>query len=476
MTSRRWWWWLGGILLVALALRLALITTPLALFGDPNDYQRHAVSIATTGHFPPTQLASPGTPSAFRPPAFPYLLGGLYAVVGVHPNAARILEALLGTLTVALLGLLGRVVWTPRVGLIAAGLGAVYPALIGLNASLLSESLFLPLELGFLLALAMCVRSRGRLGWALLTGVLCALAVLTRAVADVWVLVAIAAFALAATGSRRRVGGGLAVLASFVVVLSPWLIRDAVEFHQFVPVTTESGFTLAGQYNSAAGTDDAFEAVQRLPTSQVLGIERQVLRLLHRPGGINEAQLDGVLRSDALHYLRTHPVHLAVAVWLDTLRMFDLGRAHVFTSGIAYREMNLPSWLRRPTTILAQLSALIALLTLIVWALARTPLRDRLPALQSAREAIRLGPWWLWAIPLLTLVLTVPSVGNELKRAPLDPFLILLVAVGADALMSVWLKRSPPALRRTPGSSERSRSPGHAPARAWRRRPRRQST
>jgi hypothetical protein len=442
MTPRRWWWWLGGILVVALVLRLAMaLATPLALFGDPNDYQRHAVSIATTGHFPPTQLASPGTPSAFRPPAFPYLLGGLYAVVGVHPDAGRVLEALLGTLTVALLALLAREIWTPRVGLIAAGLAAVYPALIGLDASLLSESLFLPLELGFLLSLAICVRTGGRLRWALLTGALCGLTVLTRAVADAWVLVAIAAVVLASAGTRLRLRHGLAVVAAFLVVLTPWLVRDAVEFHQFVPVTTESGFTLAGQYNLDAGTDDSFEAVQRLPTSQVLWIERQTLTELHRPGGINEAQLDGVLRSDALHYLRTHPMHLAVAVWLDTLRMFDLGRAHVFTTGIAYREMNLPNWIRRPTTVLAQLVGLIAILTLITWALARTPLRRRITALSRAREVLRLGPWWLWAIPLLTLALTVPSVGNELKRAPLDPFLILLVAVAIDAVASVLGQR-----------------------------------
>jgi 4-amino-4-deoxy-L-arabinose transferase-like glycosyltransferase len=447
MSARRWWWCLGVILIVALALRLALaLATPLVLFGDPNDYQRHAVSIATTGHFPSTELASPGTPSAFRPPAFPYLLGGLYAVVGIHPNAGRVLEALLGTLTVALLGLMGREVWSRRVGLIAAGLGAVYPALIGLNASLLSESLFLPLELGFLLSLVMCVRSRGRVGWAVLTGGLCGLGVLTRAVADAWVLVAIAAAALAVVGARLRLRQGLAVLASFLIVLTPWLIRDAVEFHQFVPVTTESGFTLAGQYNVDAGTDDSYEAVQRLPTSQVLGIERQVLGLLHRPGGINEAQLDGVLRSDALHYLRAHPAHLAVAVWLDSLRMFDLGRAHVFTTSIAYREMNLPSWMRRPTTIFAQLAGLIAVLTLLVWALAHSPLRRRSSWLRAARDALRLGPWWLWAIPVLTVVFTVPSVGNELKRAPLDPFLVLLVALAIDAGLTV-LGRRPRVLR-----------------------------
>jgi 4-amino-4-deoxy-L-arabinose transferase-like glycosyltransferase len=438
MTSRSWWRWLGGILVVALALRLTLaVASPVTLFADAHDYERHAVSIATTGHYPPTELASPGTPSAFRPPGFPYLLGGLYAVIGIHPVAGRVLEALLGTLSVALLAGLGRILWSRRVGLIAGGLGAVFPSLIGLNASLLSESLFLPVELGFVLSLAMCRRSRDRPGWAVLTGALCGLAVLTRGVADAWVLVAISAVMLAGAGATLRLRQGLAVLAAFLAVLSPWLIRDAVVFHRFVPVSTESGFTLAGQYNASSGADDALEAVQRLPTSQVPGLAKQVQRLLRRPGGVNEAQLDGVLRSDGLHYLGAHPVHLAVAIWLDSLRMFDLGRAHSFTTGIAYWEMNLPDWMRRPATVFAQAAGVIGLLLIVAWLLSRSRLGRRLSPLAKLREAIALGPWWLWAIPVLTLVLTVPTVGNELKRAPLDPFLILLVALAADALVSV---------------------------------------
>ena len=435
--SSRARWWLAGILVLALALRLALaLADPVVLSGDAVDYQRHAVSIATTGHYPPTTLASPGTPSAFRPPGFPYLLGGLYALIGVHPLAGRVVEALLGTLTVGLLALLGLAVWNRRVGLIAAGLAAVFLPLIGLDGSLLSEPLFLPLELGFVLTLAMCVRGPGQVGWALLTGAICGLAVLTRAVADVWILVAVAAAMLSTVGTGRRIRQGLAVLASFLVVLSPWLIRDAVAFHQFVPVSTEGGLTFAGQYNPVSGTDDALEAVYRLPNVQVPQFERQIHRLLARPGGINEAQLDGVLRSDGLRYLRAHPVHLAVAVWLDTLRMFDLGRAHTFTTGIAYHEMNLPGWMRRPTTIIAQLSGVIGLLVLIAWALSRS-LGRRVRGLAAVRGSIRLGPWWLWAVPLLTLVLTVPSVGNELKRAPLDPFLVLLVALAVEALWPV---------------------------------------
>jgi hypothetical protein len=49
------------------------------------------------------------------------------------------------------------------------------------------------------------------------------------------------------------------------------------------------------------------------------------------------------------------------------------------------------------------------------------------------------------ALPLLTLAVTVPMVGNPLKRAPLDPFLILLAAAGVSTIASALRGRAKPA-------------------------------
>jgi peptidoglycan/LPS O-acetylase OafA/YrhL len=76
--------------------------------------------------------------------------------------------------------------------------------------------------------------------------------------------------------------------------------------------------------------------------------------------------------------------------------------------------MGLPHALQEPTTLSAQLIVLIAL----AGALAGIARRLR----------FRLGPWWLWAIPVLAIAATVPVVGTPRYRAPADPFLLLLVA------------------------------------------------
>jgi hypothetical protein len=67
-----------------------------------------------------------------------------------------------------------------------------------------------------------------------------------------------------------------------------------------------------------------------------------------------------------------------------------------------------------------------------------------------------LGPWWLWGIPVLTLALTIPMVGNPLKRAPLDPFLILIAAIGAGVAVEAVGSRLRAAVGRL-SASQRAR-------------------
>jgi hypothetical protein len=413
--ARAWRRWLAGVILLAVIVRLALmLATPhVALFGDPVDYQRHAVSIASGHGYPPTEIASPRTPSAFRPPAYPYVLGGLYAVVGVHLLAARLLSALLGVLTVALMAYLGRAIWDQRVGLVAAGVTAMFLPLATLDTTLLSESLFLPIELALAWCLLMCVRDSRRLRWVLLSGLLCGLAALTRVVGDLWLIPAI--FVVITSAARpQALRRSAALIAVFVATLAPWTIRNAVVFHAFVPVSTEGGYTVAGKYNSATAKPDGLEAVWRVPFT-VPSLNASLAQLYRRPGGVNEAQLDKTLRDDALDYITAHPHILRASVLLDTLRLFDLGKAHTFVTSISYRELGLPGWLQRPVTLSAQLITALALLALLARLLRRMP--------------FPLGPTWLWLLPLLAALVTVPFGGNPRKRLPLDPFLILLASL-----------------------------------------------
>jgi 4-amino-4-deoxy-L-arabinose transferase-like glycosyltransferase len=413
---------------VALALRVALIAVPSHFTPrfDADDFETHAASIATGHGYPPTGIASPGTPSAFRPPAYPYLLGGAYAITGVHPNVGRLLSAGLGVVTVLLIAYLGAALWDRRIGLVAGAVAAVCPSLITLSGTLLSESLFLPLELGVALCVLALLRARKPIRVAVLLGVLCGVAALTRTVGILWLLPALIAAATARADRAARLKAALAVVASCMVVLAPWTIRNANALHAFVPLNTQGGFTLVGQYNPKSGHDDDFQAVARTP-EQIPSLVRSLAPLYRRPGGINEARLDSTLTHDALAYIGQHPSQVPIAIGLDTLRMFNLGKNHQFTTSLAYTEMSLPPSLWNLTTITIQLITLIAALAIV--------------ARLTGRLRRRLGPFLVWAIPLLAIAATVPVVGTVRYRAPADPFLVLLAAVAIGELISNFANR-----------------------------------
>src|SRR3954468_2615508 len=116
--------------------------------GDGREFHLLANVLAQTGRYlQPFQYAylHHTVPTTEKPPLYPTLLA-LPSWLGLDSYAAhRVVSCLLGAAALVLIGLLGRRVGGSRVGLLAGALAAVYPALWMLDASLRSESLYLPL-------------------------------------------------------------------------------------------------------------------------------------------------------------------------------------------------------------------------------------------------------------------------------------------------------------------------------------------
>src|SRR5947208_1271971 len=146
--ARRHRWLLALVLAVALGLRLWFgLAEAGPLRYDSIDYLRHGASIAAGHGYPPSIIAARGGPSALRAPGYPYLLGAEFALTADTADAARALNAVLGPLAVLLVYLVAARIWPRRLALTAAALAAVFPPLVGLSASVLSEPMFIALEL-----------------------------------------------------------------------------------------------------------------------------------------------------------------------------------------------------------------------------------------------------------------------------------------------------------------------------------------
>jgi 4-amino-4-deoxy-L-arabinose transferase-like glycosyltransferase len=408
-----------AILALALVLRLGMAVhmryDPLQR--DAADYDRIGRSLADGNGFPPTYVAADGGPSAMRPPAYPLYLGAVYGVTGQHAFAARVSQAVLGTVTVLLIGLLAALLFGEVAGLAALAVAAVYPEFILMDSAILSETLYVPLMLGAILAALRHRADPGRRRWALLAGLLAGLSILTRQNGAVLLVpLALLLWTAAGTSRRERALSTASMLVVAGVVVLPWTIRNAVELHAFVPVATQSGLVLAGTYNEVSRHDPGDPAAWRPPS----WVPRYAP--LFRDTGLNEAELDSKLRSGAIDYAKSNPGYLPVVGWHNFLRLAHLGGARYEQDQAGDR--NITPGQEDVGRFGFYVVAILAL------AGALTP---------PARRA----PWYLWLMPVL-LLSVVFTEGLIRLRAPIDPFLVLLASCALATLLS-RLRPQPPA-------------------------------
>jgi 4-amino-4-deoxy-L-arabinose transferase-like glycosyltransferase len=406
--------WLLGLVALALVVRLVIVfaTPHFSPREDSAVYDANAVSLARTGSFiPVSQETQHVGPTAFYPPLFPVVLAGVYKVVGTSEHtrwdAGRVLEAVLGAIAVLLTGLIATRLWNPRVGLVATGIAALSPPLVLIGSSLLSESLFIPLVLAAIWA-ALVYRDSRRLRWAALAGVLVGLASLTRG-NGVFLIIPVGGLVWVQRPrfSRPALRAPGLVLAATVVMLIPWTVRNLEAFHEFVPIATDTGYTLAGTFNPVVQNgDQRFPAMWMMPqarTQQLYAADRQA----------NEASISQQLTREALHYIRGHPVSLLKTAYWNTVRMLDLTPS-VERYFAPYERY--PLWL-------AMLSVYAA------WALLLLSIVGLLG------PAARAAPVALWSCPIVLYLSTVLLLGLTRGRSPMDPFLIMLASL---AVVAAW--------------------------------------
>lgn len=403
-----------AILAIALVLRVALVAVnEITPAFDAADYQRIAVVLSETGAYPPTTYAEPGSPSAFRPPAYPYALAATKVVAGEGFTAGRLLGALLGTLSVLLVFLIARELWSRRIALVAAALAAAFPPLLFADTALLSEVLFTPCMLGMAWAALRAGRSPQARRWLLAAGALTGLAMLTRSSAVALLLpLAVAAWRTSRHDRRAAAGSVALALLAAAVVVAPWTIRNAIVFDAFVPVSTQSGYSLAATYNADAAQPGMYQGAARIP------MELPELREIFAAPGQDEAELSDRLGEVGRQYAAEHPTYVLTVVWRNLARMWMLGGpSQSWRTRQSHAEMGVPAYLD-------------GLLGLFVFGALVLALVGALRLLRRSAKAPEVrGPVWLWAIPVLLVGLTAVISGGPRYRVVVDPFVLMLAAV-----------------------------------------------
>jgi len=293
--------------LLALAARLLYNAVALGDYtptSDAHHYHDLASRLADGHGFASTFPFPDAEPhaTAFRPPLFPAVLGGLYAIFGPHLGVAQALNVTLGIGVVVLAALVTCRMAGVGAGVAGGALVAVYPPLLANDGPPLAEPLSLCLVL-----LTVLLLLDNRLLWA---GAVTGLQVLTKPSAQGLVLLLVA-WVLWHWGWKRA----LTFIVPALLVVAPWIVRNALVMGSPMLVTS-NGFNLAALYSPQSREahawldplmDPRFEEVRRGATASK-----------------DEVALDDALRRLALDQLRAHPLDLVETSARNAARALEL--------------------------------------------------------------------------------------------------------------------------------------------------------
>jgi 4-amino-4-deoxy-L-arabinose transferase-like glycosyltransferase len=282
---------------------------------DEKDYVRLAHSLYERGEY----AYHPGVPTSLRPPLYPALMGTVYRVVGGEDfQAVRLVQALLSLVTCGLVFHLGRLTYSHRTGLWAAGAFAFYPSFLGYNNLLLTEVLFTFLTVGGVLCLVWSLRRRYFAALAV-AGVTLALGALTRSILLPFAPIA-SLFLLAAwSGSlSRRVLAALVFALPFAAVIAPWAVRNTRVQQAFTPIDCMGGRNfMMGNYEHTP-LYRSWDAISITGDREWIA----VLQERHKDDGIGQTQgqIDKLAMKEAVRFVRENP---GLTVHRDAVKFFD---------------------------------------------------------------------------------------------------------------------------------------------------------
>jgi 4-amino-4-deoxy-L-arabinose transferase-like glycosyltransferase len=358
--------------------------------GDGREFHLLANVLAKSGEYlQPFQYLylHHSVPTTEKPPGYPALLA-LSSWLGLDSYSAhRVLSCLLGASAVVLIGRLGRRVAGDRIGLLAAAIAALYPALWMLDASLRSESLYLPL-----IALALLLAYERRFVWL---GIAIGLAALTRS--EALLLLPLVLLAV----PRPRLRPALVAIGCCFLVIAPWLARNWITFDQPTAISTNEGGLLAGANCHGAYYTELIGTWACFPHNDPAW-------------GENEAVISDHLRSRAFDYAGDHAGRVPAVVGVRVLRVWDLWSpraASAFEARIADRHID------------AQRAAMASLYLLVPFAVAGAVVLRR-----------RGEPIGILIAPVVSVTLVAAlSYGSTRFRVAAEPSIVVLAARGFAA-------------------------------------------
>jgi len=323
---------LATLVRVALALALGDKAEPVSGAYDQVSYDLLAQRLNSGYGFTFPTISYPAipanTPTSFWSFGYTLYLAGVYALLGHHPLAARLIQVLLSILHIWLIYRLSRRLFGEWVGIAAAALTAAYAYFIFFNAALMTQTFYI-LALLFALDLALDLANGANYElritnhelrhWFLL-GFFLGIAALLR---QTILLFAPLLFAYiwwarrqGGTETRRQSDKALTLspsptllvslspyLVSLLVIAAlifPWTLRNYLVYNDFLLLNSNGGFWLYSSNHPNQGT--AFDSTYVAPIPEHLR-------------GLSEPALDRALMREGIGFVIADPLRFALLTW-----------------------------------------------------------------------------------------------------------------------------------------------------------------
>ncbi len=235
---------LSLIILTCLLIRICYVLTleDKFFFPDSMRYDRIAAEL----------LNGKGFSSTLTSPLYPIFLSRVYHFFGHSFTAVRIIHSLIGTVSVFIIYLIAREIFSEKAGLIACFLGTIYPFFIFFTGLILTETLFIFLFLWLIFFFRKMVLYT-RLSYAVYTGILAGLSILTKPIAAYFLAFAFI-IVLTIYNDRRKqlLANGLLVFLISMAVISPWAWNNYKRSGSLVFLRGGGGFVLYESNNPLA--------------------------------------------------------------------------------------------------------------------------------------------------------------------------------------------------------------------------------
>jgi len=235
------------------ALQARIMSSP-----DAEGYHNRAVNILETGTF-----------SAFRglrTPGYPLFISFIYAFFGVKPWIVLLVQVLISTGIMIMVYMLGKLLFSKMVALVASGLCTVDPHMLFYTVHLVSDIVFVFVFLASILALMYGLKNK-KIGLFLLSGILLGVATLVRPITQYFPIVTVVII-LFYTRIRFlfRSKAAICFVLVFFVVISPWLCRNYNVYGHFSLSPVVKSFNLLYRhvaFTEVAKTGKSIKQVRR---------------------------------------------------------------------------------------------------------------------------------------------------------------------------------------------------------------------